>query len=166
MPIIALNGPRQSGKSTLVREVFPSYSYVNLERIDLRKFAVEDPRGFLAQYPGNVIIDEVQYAPELPSYLQVLVDEQDDPGRFILTGSQNFLLLQQISQSLAGRVAIYNLLPFSVEELRDTTYQLNDPNEYIVKGFYPRIYDKQLNPSEWLRDYIQTYVERGCSPTD
>ena len=160
MPIVAVTGPRQSGKSTLVRQAFPEYTYVNLEKPTDRRFAIEDPNGFLEKYHNKVIIDEVQYVPELPSYLQALVDEHDQEGQFVLTGSQNLLLMQQISQSLAGRVAIFNLLPFSVKELENTIYQSEGYETYLLKGFYPRIYDKSLNHTEWLRDYILTYVER------
>lgn len=160
MPVITLTGPRQSGKSTLVKQAFPSYQYVNLERPDQRAFAREDPNGFLAQYPGKVVIDEIQYAPELPSYLQVLVDEEDTPGRFILTGSQNLLLMQQVSQSLAGRTAMFTLLPFSMQELKGTAYEETQYEPYLVKGLYPRIYDKSLDPTAWLKDYILNYVER------
>ena len=115
MPIIAVTGPRQSGKSTLVQEVFSDYTYTNLEDIEKRKFALQDPKGFL-QFIGNkAIIDEVQYAPELLSYIQVIVDRVKIAGQFIISGSQNLLLMQSISQSLAGRVAIFNLLPFSLK---------------------------------------------------
>ncbi len=160
MPIIVVSGPRQSGKSTLVQQAFPNYAYVNLERPTNRRFAIDDPVGFLETHSERVIIDEVQYVPELPSYLQALVDEKEIPGRFVLTGSQNLLLMEQISQSLAGRVAIFNLLPFSMEELSNTQYKNDNYEDYLIKGFYPRIYDKSLNPTEWLMDYIQTYVER------
>ncbi len=160
MPVLTLTGPRQSGKSTLVKQAFPDYHYVNLENPEQRRFAREDPNGFLAQYPAKVIIDEVQYVPELPSYIQVLVDQDDQPGRFILTGSQNLLLMEQVSQSLAGRTALFTLLPFSMQELKGTQYQAESYEKYLVKGFYPRIYDKALNPTEWLRVYILNYVER------
>lgn len=160
MPVLTLTGPRQSGKSTLVKQAFPDYHYVNLEKPEQRRFAREDPNGFLAQYPAKLIIDEVQYVPELPSYIQVLVDEDDQPGRFVLTGSQNLLLMEQVSQSLAGRTAMFSLLPFSMQELKDTQYQAENYESYLVKGFYPRIYDKDLSPTEWLNDYILNYVER------
>jgi len=160
MPVIAVTGPRQSGKSTLVKEIFPDYKYVNLEDIEMRKFARDDPKGFLKNLGNRVIIDEVQNVPDLFSYIQVLVDEEKTTGRFILSGSQNLQLMESISQSLAGRVAIFNLLPFSLEELKGTTFELPNYENYMLQGFYPRIYDQGLNPTTWLLDYIQTYVER------
>ena len=160
MPVIAVTGPRQSGKSTLVKEIFPDYKYVNLEDIEMRKFAKDDPKGFLKNLGNRVIIDEVQNVPDLFSYIQVLVDEEKTTGRFILSGSQNLQLMESISQSLAGRVAIFNLLPFSLEELKGTTFELPNYENYMLQGFYPRIYDQGLNPTTWLLDYIQTYVER------
>jgi uncharacterized protein len=160
MPIIAVTGPRQSGKSTLVQEVFPNYTYTNLEDIENRKFAIQDPKGFLQHIGNQAIIDEVQYAPELFSYLQVIVDRDKIAGQFIISGSQNLLLMQSISQSLAGRVAIFNLLPFSLAEIQNSDFALPNYEDYILKGFYPRIYDLNLDPMTWLLDYIQTYVER------
>lgn len=174
-PVVTVTGPRQSGKTTLVRSVFPKAQYVSLEAPDQRAFAVEDPRGFLAQFPERVILDEIQRVPELFSYLQVLADEAPTPGRFILTGSQNFLLLHNISQTLAGRSAILHLLPFSLSELNDrppvapeTLGNLprtrkpatGDLLPVLHTGFYPRIHDQKLDPSEWLANYVQTYVER------
>ncbi|MEM9888408.1 MAG: ATP-binding protein [Bacteroidota bacterium] len=160
MPVIAVTGPRQSGKSTLIKHLFPAYQYANLEDIEQRQFALEDPKGFLSRQGTNSIIDEVQYAPDLLSYLQVTVDQEKRAGQFIISGSQNLLLMESISQSLAGRVAIFNLLPFSLEELNLSKYALSSYEEYVLKGFYPRIYDYDLNPTTWLLDYIQTYVER------
>lgn len=160
MPIIAVTGPRQSGKSTLVQEVFSDYTYTNLEDIENRKFAIQDPKGFLQNIGNQAIIDEVQYAPELLSYIQLAVDRDKIAGQFIITGSLNPLMMQNITQSLAGRVAIFNLLPFSLEELQHTSFALPDYENYILKGFYPRIYDLDLAPMTWLLDYIQTYVER------
>jgi len=176
-PIVTVTGPRQSGKTTLVRTVFNDYEYVSLELPDQRQFALEDPRGFLNQFDGPVILDEVRRAPELFSYLQVLVDEHRDwTGRFILTGSQNFLLVQSISQSLAGRCAVLHLLPFSLAELEERTpisldtlgtsapRNLKPPGkgllEMLFTGFYPRIHDKHLPPRDWLASYYQTYLER------
>ena len=160
MPVIAVTGPRQSGKSTLVKQLFPQHVYINLEDIEQRKFARDDPKGFLQNLGRKAILDEVQNVPDLLSYIQVVVDKEKMPGQFIISGSQNLLLMESISQSLAGRVAIFNLLPFSLEELRDTQFALPNYEDYILKGFYPRIYDLDLNPTNWLLDYIQTYVER------
>lgn len=160
MPIIAVTGPRQSGKSTLIQALFPDHSYNNLEDIELRKFAVSDPKGFLLNVGPYAIIDEVQYAPELLSYIQVTTDREKKAGQFIISGSQNLLLMDSIAQSLAGRVAIFNLLPFSLAEIQATDFALNTYEEYILKGFYPRIYDLELNPTNWLQDYLRTYVER------
>lgn len=174
-PVVTLTGPRQSGKTTLVREVFPEHAYVSLEAPDWRQFAQDDPRGFLGQYSGGLILDEVQRVPELLSYIQGMVDEDDQPGRFILTGSQNLLLLERVSQSLAGRAAILHLLPLSRAELcaeepvdlaalgearpkgKRETGRLVDT---LFTGFYPRIHDKQLPPQDWLANYYQTYIER------
>jgi predicted AAA+ superfamily ATPase len=160
MPVVAVTGPRQSGKSTLVKQIFPDHTYVNLEATAKRKFAVEDPEGFLRGLGKKAIIDEIQHAPSLLSYIQVTTDEAKIAGQFIISGSQNLLLMESVSQSLAGRVAIFNLLPFSLEEIKDTAFALPDYENYLLKGFYPRIYDLDLNPTEWLLDYIQTYVER------
>lgn len=160
MPVIVITGPRQSGKSTLVRQVFPAYRYINLEVPSSRRFAEEDPEGFLRSLGNQVILDEIQQVPDLLSYIQAIVDEARIPGQFILSGSQNLLLLESVSQSLAGRVAIFSLLPFSLEEIQDTPFGLPEYEHYLLKGFYPRIYDLDLNPTEWLLDYIQTYVER------
>ncbi|MDX2247431.1 MAG: ATP-binding protein [Bacteroidia bacterium] len=160
MPIVAVTGPRQSGKSTLVQQVFPQHTYVNLEDISKRKFAQEDPLGFLKYLGDYAILDEIQHVPDLLSYIQVIVDREKPKGKYIISGSQNLLLMESVSQSLAGRVAIFNLLPFSLEEIKNTTFALPDYEHYILKGFYPRIYDLDLNPTDWLFDYIQTYVER------
>ncbi|MCK5280889.1 MAG: ATP-binding protein, partial [Cyclobacteriaceae bacterium] len=159
-PIISLVGPRQSGKTTLVKKVFNNYKYVNLENTQNRGFAVEDPQGFIKQYNEHVIIDEAQYAPELFSYIQENVDENRINGKFILTGSQNFLLSQNISQSLAGRTAVFTLHPFSYEELKNTDYQVKELNELLIKGFYPGLYVEDLNPMYWYPSYLNTYLER------
>jgi len=143
MPVVSITGPRQSGKTTLAKYAFPDYAYANLENLPTRQFAGENPIGFLKQHPQGLIVDEAQYAPDLFSYIQVEVDQSGLNGRYILTGSQNFLLMEKITQSLAGRVAVFNLLPFSTKELENTEYQRNSPFEYIVKGFYPRIYDQK-----------------------
>ena len=160
LPAVAVTGPRQSGKTTLVRTAFPRKPYVSLEDPDTREFAIRDPRGFLARYPNGAILDEIQRTPELFSYLQTLMDTRKQPGLFILTGSHHLLLLQNLSQTLAGRVRILTLLPFSLEELRETSWNKNPLEEFLLKGMYPKIYDRKLEPSDWYPDYIQTYLER------
>lgn len=157
--VITLTGPRQSGKTTLVKAAFPSLAYVSLEEPDIRQFALADPRGFLSNYPGGVILDEVQHTPDLFSYIQSIVD-RDRNAQFILTGSSNFLLLEKISQTLAGRTAILYLLPFSLEELENVDYPLDQYEAIIYKGQYPRIYDRNIEPVDFYPAYIQTYVER------
>lgn len=160
-PVIALTGPRQSGKTTLVKALFAkSHKYVNLENLELRSFAKNDPRAFFQENPSPLIIDEAQHVPELFSYIQIIVDENKKTGQFILTGSQNFLLLESICQSLAGRVSIFNLLPFSLEELKSANYTLPYLEKLLFTGFYPKIYDQKLEPKEWYSNYIQTYIER------
>lgn len=160
MPAIAVIGPRQSGKTTLVRKVFFNKPYVSLEDLDVREFAETDPRGFLAQYQAGAIFDEIQRVPSLLSYLQTIIDGQKTKGQFILTGSHNYLLQQHVSQTLAGRVAMLTLLPLSVEELDKTTAKTWTLEQYLFTGCYPRIYDQKLNPTKWYQDYIQTYIER------
>jgi len=154
--VITLTGPRQSGKTTLVRSVFPDLPYISLEDPDIRQFALADPRGFLSNYPGGAILDEIQNTPDIFSYLQRIVDENREI-RFILTGSSNFLLMERISQTLAGRTAILHLLPFSLIELGE----LSEPYENLIfKGLYPRIYDRGIPPTDFYPSYIQTYVDR------
>ena len=160
MPVVSITGPRQSGKTTLTKLAFPDYAYANLENLPTRQYARENPIGFLKQYPNGLIIDEAQYAPDLFSYIQVEVDQTGRNGQFILSGSQNFLMMEKITQSLAGRVAIFNLLPCSTEELKGTIYQLDNPLEYIVKGFYPRIYDQDTPLDLFYPSYMLTYIER------
>jgi len=161
-PVLTLIGPRQSGKTTLVKALFPGKPYVTLEDPDLRRFASEDPRGFLTQYSGGAIFDEIQRAPELSSYLQGLVDADPTPGQFILTGSQQFELMNQVTQSLAGRTAILRLLPLTLAEAQRFRKSPKHPDlaATLLKGFYPRIHDKNLDPSQALADYFATYVER------
>lgn len=159
-PVLALTGPRQSGKTTLARAVFQSHPYVTLENPTQREFAQTDPQGFLNKYPNGAIIDEAQRCPELFSWLQGIVDEHRRPGHFILTGSQQFGLLSGITQSLAGRVALLNLLPFTAAELRRAGLMPNTPDEAIHKGSYPPIYDRNLDPGTWYANYVQTYLER------
>lgn len=161
-PVMTLTGPRQSGKTTLAKALFPGKPYVTLEDPDIRRFAGDDPRGFLAQYPGGAIFDEIQRAPELPSYLQGMVDANPKPGQFILTGSQQFELMTQVTQSLAGRTGILRLLPLTLAEVQrfDKKASTPDLGSTLLKGFYPRIYDQRLDPSQALADYFSTYVER------
>lgn len=159
-PVLTLTGPRQSGKSTLLCNCFPEYKYVSLEEPDIRLIAESDPRGFLDNFNGKLIIDEVQYVPDLLSYIQTKVDRENIPGMYILSGSQNFLLMQRITQSLAGRAAILKLLPFSYAELTIAGLAPVMLDDVIFTGGYPRIYDKQIKPDEFYPHYIQTYVER------
>lgn len=159
-PVITLTGPRQSGKSTLLRHAFPDYQYVSLENIDVRTFATEDPHGFLKTYPRHVIIDEAQRVPTLFSYIQTYVDEVDEPGLYILSGSHNFLLMETVNQSLAGRTAILKLLPFSHDEKVSGGILPSTIDEEIFYGGYPRIFDKNISPTDYYPFYLQTYVER------
>ena len=161
-PVVTLVGPRQSGKTTLARMAFPNKAYVSLEDPDVRRFAIEDPRGFLASYRDGAIFDEIQRAPELPSYLQSMVDGHSAPGQFILTGSQQFELMTHVSQSLAGRTALLRLLPLTLAEVSSCrTLQAQDPlPSCLLNGFYPRLHDKALDPSQAMADYFATYVER------
>jgi predicted AAA+ superfamily ATPase len=158
-PVVTITGPRQSGKTTLCRNTFSTLKYANLEAPDVRRFATEDPRGFLAAYSGGVILDEIQRAPELLSYIQDIIDTENEPGRFILTGSQQFEVMNTISQSLAGRTALLKLLPLSLSELK-WTHPTGNIDHLLLTGFFPRIHDQGLNPTQALGDYLETYVER------
>ena len=154
-PVILLTGPRQSGKTTLCKNQFPSYTYVSLENPDNLEFAENDPKGFLRIYNKQVIIDEAQKCPVLFSYIQQIVDESNTSGQYILTGSQNFLLVEKITQSLAGRVYIMELLPFSQNEISQNSW-----SEAVISGGYPRIFDKSISPQDYFPNYIETYIER------
>lgn len=156
-PVLSVTGPRQSGKTTLLKNVFPDLKYFNLERIDLRNIVISDPMGFLKSTGTGVIFDEAQNFPELFSYIQVISDERGTPGQYILSGSQSFLLNQHISQSLAGRVHISNLLPFSMKELSGFS---EDICHTLHKGFYPRIYSEGITAGDFYPSYLQTYIER------
>ena len=162
-PILVLTGPRQSGKTTFLKNQFPTYTYINLENIDTRNYALKDPNGFLAQYNQFVIFDEVQRVPELFSYLQTKVDENKIMGQYILSGSQNFHLMRNITQSLAGRVALFKLLPFDIQELQQNNWLDNDYAVNLQKGSYPAIYDREISSKVFYSNYIQTYVERDLS---
>jgi len=157
---VAVVGPRQSGKTTLTRSCFPEKEYVSLENPDHRNFAQDDPRGFLAQYANGAILDEVQRTPSLFSYLQQILDESTEPGQFILTGSNNFILQQNIVQSLAGRIAYLYLLPFSIAELKAAGLLPDEVNALMYKGSYPPVYTQNITPEKWYPNYLRTYVER------
>ena len=159
-PIVTLTGPRQSGKSTLLRYAFPDYKYVSLEDPDMRLFSLEDPRGFLSTYAEKTIIDEIQRVPALFSYIQTHVDDINREGMYMLAGSHNFLLMENITQSLAGRTAILKLLPLSHAEMQKSGILPSSVDEEIFNGGYPRLYDKGITPTEYYPFYIQTYVER------
>jgi predicted AAA+ superfamily ATPase len=159
-PAVVVTGPRQSGKTTLCRMAYPETPYVSLEAIDIRDFAVNDPHGFLALYAGGAVIDEIQHAPELFTYLQSEIDAQPDPGRFILTGSQHFGLSQFIAQSLAGRCGILVLLPPDLGEIGAFPSAPADLFPLLWQGAYPRIYDREIPAHQWLADYTMTYLQR------
>lgn len=160
-PVVTVTGPRQSGKTTLARAAFPDYAYVSLETPSERELAREDPLAFLARFAQRgAILDEIQRAPELPSYLQSIVDEDPAPGRFLLTGSQSLTLLAGVSQSLAGRTALLELLPLDLAEVRRFPQPSEDLDTLLWQGGYPRIHDRGLRANEWLADYTATYLER------
>jgi uncharacterized protein len=160
-PAICLTGPRQSGKTTLVKSVFKDYAYTSLENIDTMTAAKEDPRRFLATGPkSGLIVDEIQRVPELLSYLQEILDSSRDMGRYVLTGSQNFLLLEKITQSLAGRAAIMRLFPFSAAEIERAGLLAPTLDDVLFKGMYPPLFDRQVSPADFYPSYIETYLER------
>lgn len=160
--VISIMGPRQSGKTTLAKLTFPDYAYVSLEEEEVARDALNDPRGFLYKYTkkGGVIFDEIHNAPVLLSYMQTYVDTHKKPGQFIITGSHNILLNQAVTQTLAGRIAILTLLPLSIKELKKANLLLNDVEDVMEKGCYPRLYDEKLTIQAWLRGYVKTYIER------
>ncbi len=159
-PVVTITGPRQAGKTTLAKMAFPNYSYCNLEHPEIRDIAKNDPKGFFNQFKAPLIIDEVQRVPELLSYIQVNVDNNRRNGEYILTGSHQLTLNASITQSLAGRTALISLLPFSLEELRNTEHSKKSRDFFIYNGFLPRIYDQNQNPTTAYRNYLHTYVER------
>ena len=158
-PVITITGPRQSGKTTCCRLTFPDLPYCNLEDPDTRQFARSDPRGFLEQFPNGGILDEIQRAPDIPSYIQGIVDDSHFSGLFVLTGSQNFSVRNTINQSLAGRTALFVLLPFSLDEVVTLDPSIVS-NDLMYHGFYPRLHDKNIEAHRFYADYINTYVER------
>lgn len=158
--VVTITGPRQSGKTTLCRMTFPGREYASLENPDVRERAELDPVGFLQPYrETGVILDEIQNVPELLSYIQGIVDEDERPGQFILTGSHQFSLMEGITQSLAGRTALIRLLPFSISET-ESFKKTNRLEEFLFAGFYPEVWNRELNPTEYYRDYFETYVQR------
>lgn len=159
-PIVSLTGPRQSGKTTLLKNVFSSMPYVSLEDPDMRLFAENDPRAFLSQYQKGVIIDEAQHVPHLFSYIQTISDSRNKTAQFVLSGSQNFLLNQKISQSLAGRAGILKLLPLSIEELKSAGQLKTDAFAHIHQGFYPRLFDKKIDEGLFYSSYVNSYLSR------
>lgn len=161
-PVVSLTGPRQSGKSTLAKHAFPDYDYINLENPQTRAAALEDPISFVRNHPDHLIIDEAQYAPDLFSMIQVVSDEHGTNGQYILTGSHNYLLMKNIHQSLAGRVGMLKLLPFAFRELNPDFPALS-PEDFMLKGGYPRIYASEIPPRVYYPNYISTYIERDVA---
>ena len=159
-PAIVLTGPRQSGKSTVCKKVFAKLPYATLESPDVRAFSLEDPRGFLKQFPQGAILDEIQNSAALSSYLQEVIDREPAPGRWILTGSHNLSVMESTSQSLAGRSAVVYLLPLSRQEVVEFSHHPKTLNETLLAGGYPRIFDRELRPADWLGSYVATYLER------
>lgn len=159
-PVLAITGPRQAGKTTLAQATFPDKRYVSMEDLDEREFADQDPRGFLNRFPGGAILDEVQRCPKLFSYLQTRVDAEKRMGMFVLTGSQQFGLMSNLTQTLAGRIGLVQLLPFSLPELQAANIPLGNLDDLLWRGMYPPIYDRNLAPERWFANYVMTYIER------
>lgn len=159
-PVVTVIGPRQAGKTTLVKAALPDYTYVSLENPETRQLAIEDPKAFLQRYPGKVIFDEIQRTPDLLSYLQEIVDQRGQNGQFVLTGSHQLQLREAITQSLAGRTGVLHLLPLSMAELDAADIRFSGPDDYIFQGFMPRVYDQRQRPHTAYANYYQTYVER------
>jgi len=164
-PVICITGPRQSGKTTLAKLAFPKKQYFSLEDPDTLLLARSDPRGFLDQWPDGLILDEAQYLPELFTYIKTMVDNDPKPGRYIITGSQQFNLMEKITESLAGRTSFLTLLPFSLAELvsaakAGSPFSAENPWELMIKGLYPPLYDRDLSPQDFFSAYITSYVER------
>lgn len=162
-PVIAVTGPRQSGKTTLLKNIFKDYTYISLEDPDNRSFAQDDPVGFLKRYNDKIILDEAQQVPLLFSYIQTIVDESKKMGQFILSGSQNFQLLNNITQSLAGRVALFKLLPFDFGEMKSGKLLPDNFAQACINGFYPAIFDRSIEPRVFYFNYLQTYVQRDVT---
>ena len=162
-PVVTVTGPRQSGKTTLVKYIFKNYDYVSLENFDVRLRAEHDPKSFLNNFSGKVIIDEIQHVPALLSYIQTKVDKEKTKGMYVLTGSQNLLMSEKISQSLSGRTALIKLLPLSIFELRNSGYfniHSQSYEEIIFKGSYPAVYNDNINPVDFYPAYLETYIQR------
>ena len=158
-PVVTVTGPRQSGKTTLCRMAYPDRKYVNLEAPDERQFAIDDPRGFLAECSSGAVLDEIQRVPDLVSYLQQVIDEDPAPGRFILTGSQQFNIREALSQSLAGRTGLLTLMPFDWQEIQ-SFQSVSQTDRLILHGFYPRLHHMGISPTQAMADYFETYVQR------
>ncbi len=159
-PVLAILGPRQSGKTTLAQKAFPRKKYVSLEDLDYRTFATQDPRGFLETYSTGAIIDETQLVPQLLSYIQTKVDRERKKGQFILTGSNQFLLEEKLAQSLAGRVSLLRLLPLSWRELSSLRGQKWQLADLLYKGFYPQLHVEKVRSAKWFSNYIETYIQK------
>jgi len=158
-PVVTITGPRQSGKTTLAKTAFPKKPYLSMEDPDVRNAALSDPRAFFSGLKTGAIIDEIQKAPELLSYIQGIVDNSNRAGQFILTGSQQFEVVSRVAQSLAGRTAMLKLLPFTIKELSNLR-RFNSVDEYLLNGFYPRVHDKKIEPVKAYKDYFETYIQR------